>query len=134
MDSWAARSCADPFEEAPRPQSSLEDLDSVEEQLEWLTRMQQESSVEVQRMQFLERQEATLQARLRELSEEKAQLQSARVDLGNAGGTLREAIASQSDRWVKTVDDLEQKRRMTDDDRVKLMSECADLQGRLQIM
>jgi len=132
MDSWAARSAVDPFAEpTQRPTSSLAELDNVEQELQWLMRMQQECSAELQRMQSLEKQEATLHARLRELSEEKAMLQSARVDLGNAGGTLREAIASQSDKWVRTVDDLEQKRRITDKDRQKLMTECADLQAKL---
>jgi len=125
MDSWAAR--ADPEE----PASTLQDLAGVEEELNWLTRMQQESTAELHRTQHLERSEAALQARVRELSEEKAALQSARVDLGTAGGTLRETIASQSEGWVRKVDDLEQQRRMTDGDRVKLINECADLQARL---
>lgn len=130
VDSWAAR--ADPT--TAEPQSTLQDLDGVEEELKWLSRLQQESSAEVHRMQHLERQESMLQARLREVSEEKASLQSARVDLGNAGGTLREAIASQSEGWVRRVDDLEQQRRMTDQDRVKLLNECADLQARIDAM
>jgi len=136
IDSWASRSCVDPFEPEPQQRrlSSPEELDNVEEQLQWLTRMQQESSAEVQRLQSLEKREARLQARLRELSEEKAQLQSARVDLGNAGSTMREAIAAQSDKWVRTVDDLERKRLSTDQDRQKLMTECANLQARLDVI
>jgi len=133
IDAWAAR--ADPVDaSAAQPASALEDLDGVEEELRWLSRMQQESAAEVHRTQQLERQEAALQARLRDLSEEKASLQSARVDLGNAGGTLREAIASQSEGWVRRVDDLERARKLADQDRTKLMTECADLQARLDGM
>lgn len=127
MDSWAARG---DLSEA-QPKSALQDLDGVEEELRWLARMQQESAADNHRAQSLERQEVVLQSKVRELSEEKAALQSARVDLGAAGGTMREAIAYQSEGWVKRVDDLEQKRKTTDQDRVKLINEIADAQARL---
>merc|ERR1712232_640199 len=71
------------------------------------------------------------QAQLREASEENAMLRNTRMDLGDAGRAMREAIASQSERYVGRVDGLAEERKRTDTDREKLMQECAELQVRL---
>lgn len=129
LDSWAARSDADV--DVSNPKAVTQDLNNVEEELEWLAKVQQENAAELRRSQRLEREEATLLKRVKELSEEKAALQSAKVDMGSSGCTLREAIASQSEGWLRRVDDLGQQRKMADQDRAKLLTECADLQARL---
>merc|ERR1712217_841106 len=109
-------------------------LDDVEEELKWLAKMQQEASAGVHHVQHLERSEVALQAKPREVSEEKARLQSTRVDLGDAGQAMRDAIASQNETYVARISGLEEARRYTDEDRKKLMQECADLQARLDAL
>eukprot|EP00933_Yihiella_yeosuensis_P027757 TRINITY_DN21627_c0_g1_i2.p1 TRINITY_DN21627_c0_g1~~TRINITY_DN21627_c0_g1_i2.p1 ORF type:complete len:490 (-),score=164.30 TRINITY_DN21627_c0_g1_i2:62-1477(-) len=109
-------------------------LENVEEELKWLAQTQRETSAEVHRLQSLERSEAALQAKLRQASEEKAALQSARVDLGDAGRAMREAVASQSEAYIRRVGGLEAARKNADGDRIKLIQECADLQAQLDAM
>mmetsp|Transcript_71205 Transcript_71205/g.157180 ORF Transcript_71205/g.157180 Transcript_71205/m.157180 type:complete len:454 (-) Transcript_71205:35-1396(-) len=122
-ESWAAR--------APGEQEVSE---GVQEELEWLSQMQQDVQAEVRRLQQLERTEAALGSRLQQVSEEKAELKSARVDFEDSGSALREAIASQSEGYVRRIDHLELARRSADQDRVKLIQECADLQAQLDAM
>lgn len=132
-DTWASRS----LDEGLKVEDNLDSLkvlDGVEEELKWLSEMQREASNEVHRLQHLERTEASLHAKLKTASEEKASLQSARIDLGDAGNALREAIASQSEGYVRRVGGLEEARRTADVDRVKLITEIADLQARLDAM
>lgn len=134
IDSWAARADEDNTSvssEPVDPGNALSALDGMEEELRWLAKMQQESAAEVHHVQKLERTEATLQAQLREVSEQNAMLRNARMDLGDAGRAMREAIASQSERYVGRVDGLAEERKRTDTDREKLMQECAELQLRL---
>eukprot|EP00933_Yihiella_yeosuensis_P027756 TRINITY_DN21627_c0_g1_i1.p1 TRINITY_DN21627_c0_g1~~TRINITY_DN21627_c0_g1_i1.p1 ORF type:complete len:503 (-),score=170.29 TRINITY_DN21627_c0_g1_i1:62-1516(-) len=135
-DSWASRN--DDSDEAGLGQDSHEDpmkaLENVEEELKWLAQTQRETSAEVHRLQSLERSEAALQAKLRQASEEKAALQSARVDLGDAGRAMREAVASQSEAYIRRVGGLEAARKNADGDRIKLIQECADLQAQLDAM
>ncbi|CAJ1462091.1 unnamed protein product [Effrenium voratum] len=121
-DSWAARAGGIEEEEPEAPQ----------EELQWLAQMQQEVAQEVRHLQQLERTEASLGVRLQRVTEEKAELQSARVDFEDSGSALRETIASQSEGYVRRIDHLELARRSADQDRVKLIQECADLQGRLE--
>lgn len=134
-DTWAAR-----FDESrgnsdkSAENRDLAALSDVEEQLKWLTMMQQASQAEVHHVQQLERTEAALQAKLRAKSEEKAALLSARIDLGDASHAMREAIASQSEGFVTRVGDLAEARRVTDKDRTKLAQACADLQSKVQDM
>eukprot|EP00928_Gymnodinium_smaydae_P016670 TRINITY_DN16295_c0_g1_i1.p1 TRINITY_DN16295_c0_g1~~TRINITY_DN16295_c0_g1_i1.p1 ORF type:complete len:487 (+),score=155.68 TRINITY_DN16295_c0_g1_i1:51-1463(+) len=142
-DAWAARS--DPLEDlasgagsgnssaAPNgsSQGDAAALDRMEEELRWLAEVQQSAASETRKLQKLERSEAKLHAELREASEEKAALQSSRVDICDTGRAMREAIAFQSDSYVKRCDDLEDARRSTDADRVKLLQECAELQAKL---
>ncbi|CAK9068495.1 Uncharacterized protein SCF082_LOCUS34480 [Durusdinium trenchii] len=103
----------------------------MQEEREWLAEMQQEVFAEVRKLHQLERTEATLALRLQRASEEKAQLKSARVDFEDSGSALRETIASQSEGYVRRIDHLELARRSADQDRVKLIQECADLQAQL---
>jgi len=131
MDAWASRSDETPQGKLQQSATAIGDLNEVEQELQWLARQQQENAQEVHRMQHLESQKGSLQRKFRALSEEKAALHSARVDLGNAGGMLRETIASQSEGFVRRVDDLEQQKRTTHQDRAKLLNECADLQAQL---
>eukprot|EP00435_Cladocopium_sp_Y103_P054260 s1388_g17.t1 len=119
-ESWAAR--------APGEQ------EVTEGELDWLSQMQQDVQAEVRRLQQLERTEAALGLRLQQVSEEKAELKSARVDFEDSGSALREAIASQSEGYVRRIDHLELARRSADQDRVKLIQECADLQAQLDSM
>eukprot|EP00927_Polykrikos_kofoidii_P049962 TRINITY_DN43933_c0_g1_i1.p1 TRINITY_DN43933_c0_g1~~TRINITY_DN43933_c0_g1_i1.p1 ORF type:complete len:493 (-),score=136.97 TRINITY_DN43933_c0_g1_i1:36-1466(-) len=129
-DSWAARAeDVDPSDSTAA--SSTEDLDRMEEEVKWLAKVQQEAADERRHLQKLERSEAALQSELREVSEEKAALQSARVDLGDTGRAMREAIAHQSEGYVQRLEDLEIAKRTADEDRAKLLQECADLQARL---
>lgn len=131
-DSWAAR--FDPKEDsAPNSKlnSDLRALDNMEEELKSIAKMQQQASAEVHHVQKLEHMGSTLQARLRELSEHKASLQSTRVDLGDEGRAMREAIASQNESHIRRVVGLEEEKRTTDEDRKKLIKKCADLQDQL---
>jgi len=134
-DSWAARAAGPDIPEDTEAASSgsgeLQALEGMEEELKWLSRMQQAAQAEVHHLQHLERTEVALQSQLRAVSEEKAALQSDRVDLGDAGSAMREAIASQSEGYIKRVGCLEEERKRQDSDRIKLISECADLQARL---
>lgn len=88
----------------------------------------------VHRVQHLERSEQSLQRRLQDASEENARLQSHRVDLGDAGKSLREAMASINERSVARVEDLAAERQKADADRAKLVQECADLQAKLDAL
>lgn len=136
-DSWAQRSespVEDEGGQASDMGSDLKALDGMEEELKWLAKMQEQAGVEVHRIQHLERTQATLQAELREASEENAALCNARMDLGDAGKAMREAIASQSERYIGRVDDLAQERQRMDSDRTKLLQESADLQAKLASM
>lgn len=142
MDSWAARS-DEPLDfgddgttddAAEKRGADLKNLDSMEEELKWLAEAQQRSSTEVRRMTHLENSEAALHAQLKELSEEKAALQSTLVDVGDSGKAMREAMASQSEDYIRRVGGLEDERRMADTDRKKLLQDCADMQARLRDM
>jgi len=134
-DSWASRADSDPAAEAaPDPASAMQALEDMQEELKWLAKMQQESAAEVHHVQKLERTEAALQAQLRSAMEENATLRNDRMDLGDAGRAMREAIASQSERYVGRVDGLAEERKRTDHDREKLMQECAELQARLDTL
>lgn len=131
-DSWASR--VEPEPQKDGVGEELEALDGVEEQLRWLADVQKTTAAEVHRVQKLERTEMALQQKLRQKSEEHAALKSARVDLGDAGSAMREALARQSEGYVKRVDDLVEARRLMDADREKLTSECAELQAQLDEM
>jgi len=142
MDSWASRT-DEPLDfgdggatddAAEKRGAELKNLDSMEEELKWLAEAQQRSSAEVRRMAHLENSEAALHAQLKQLSEEKAALQSTLVDVGDTGRTMREAMASQSEDYVRKVGGLEDERRVADDDRKKLLQDCADMQARLSAM
>ena len=104
----------------------LENLDEMERALEWLVKTQQAADSERQLLERLERKGAGLQRRLREVSQEKANLTSAKVDLGDAGKAMRETMASQSDKYVKELSSLEEARRIAFSDRVKLMQDWSD--------
>lgn len=137
-DSWAAR-VLEPIEgldEGPEAQEAenLEKDEPPKEELDWLAEVQKEANSEFLRLQQLEKTEASLSARLKQVSEEKAELQSARVDFEDAGSALREAIASQSEGFIRRVGGLENARRTADQDRVKLIQECADMQARLDAL
>lgn len=136
-DSWAAR-VLEPIEgldEGPEAKAeNLEKDESRKEELDWLAEVQKEANSEFLRLQQLEKTEASLSARLKQVSEEKAELQSARVDFEDAGSALREAIASQSEGFIRRVGGLENARRTADQDRVKLIQECADMQARLDAL
>lgn len=135
-DSWAAR--ADSASEEPvsagDSASALQALQDMQEELVWLGKMQQEAAAEVHHVQKLERTEAALQSQLKTEMEENAKLRNARMDLGDAGRAMREAIASQSERYVGRVGGLSEERKRTDNDREKLMQECAELQARLDAL
>eukprot|EP00435_Cladocopium_sp_Y103_P018645 s470_g4.t1 len=109
----------------------MEHLEEMERNLQWLMKTQQTADNERQLVERLERKEGTLQKRLREVSEEKATLASARVDLGDAGKAMRETMASQSEGYVRQLTGLEEARRVAFSERVKLMQDCADLQDKL---
>lgn len=109
----------------------MEHLEEMERNLQWLVKTQQAADNERQLVERLERKENTLQKRLREVSEEKATLASARVDLGDAGKAMRETMASQSEGYVRQLTGLEEARRIAFSERVKLMQDCADLQDTL---
>jgi len=132
-DSWAARAeIGDAPTDTPADSATaLQALEDMQEELKWLAKMQQEAAAEVHHVQKLERTEASLQAQLRAAMEENATLRDARMDLGDAGNAMREAIASQTERYVGRVDGLAEERKRTDHDREKLMQECAELQARL---
>ncbi|CAK9058265.1 unnamed protein product [Durusdinium trenchii] len=119
---------------ANRSSGDLENLEEMERALQWLVKTQQAADSERQLVERLERKEAGLQRRLREVSQEKANLTSMRVDLGDAGKAMRETMASQSEGYVKELASLEEARRITFSDRVKLMQDCADLQDKLDSM
>jgi len=140
-DSWAAR--ADPgddgdaaasSEACEEPGAALQALQDMQDQLQWLATVQQEAAGEVHHVQKMERTEAALQAQLRAAMEENAALRNTRMDLGDAGHAMREALASQSERYVGRVGGLAEERRRTDTDREKLMQECAELQARLDVL
>ena len=101
----------------------MQALEEVEQALQWLADTQHAASAQTQLVERLERKQAGLQQRLREASEEKAGLQSARVDLGDAGKAMRETMASQSEGYVKQLAGLEEARRIADSDRIKLMQD-----------
>lgn len=109
----------------------MEHLEEMERNLRWLMKTQQAADTERQLVERLERKEGTLQKRLREVSEEKATLASARVDLGDAGKAMRETMASQSEGYVRQLTGLEEARRIAFSEQVKLMQDCADLQDTL---
>lgn len=135
-DSWASRAepAAPSVEKPIDSAAALQALTDMQEELQWLAKMQQEASAEVHHVQKLERTEVALQSQLRSVMEENATLRSTRMDLGDAGRTMREAIASQSERYVGRVDKLAEERKRTDGDREKLMQEYADLQLRLDAL
>jgi len=114
--------------------AELKNLDSMEEELKWLAEAQQRNSAEVRRMTHLENSEAALHAQLKQLSEQKAALQSTLVDVGDSGRAMREAMASQSEDYIRRVGGLEDERRIADTDRKKLLQDCADMQARLSAM
>ncbi|OLP82233.1 hypothetical protein AK812_SmicGene37142 [Symbiodinium microadriaticum] len=122
-DSWVADRVAD--------SEDMQALEEVEKSLQWLANTQHAASVQTQLVERLERKKGSLQQRLREVSEEKAALQSTRVDLGDAGKAMRETMASQSEGYVKQLVGLEEARRTADSDRIKLMQDCADMQDKL---
>ena len=124
-ESWAARAPGGEEQEVP---------EEMQEELDWLAEMQQDVAAEVRKLTQLERTEAALGQRLQEASEEKAELKSARVDFEDSGSALRETIASQSEGYIRRIDHLELARRSADQDRVKLIQECADLQAQLDSM
>ena len=97
----------------------MEHLEEMERNLRWLVKTQQAADNERQLVDRLERKEGTLQKRLREVSEEKATLASARVDLGDAGKAMRETMASQSEGYVRQLTGLEEARRIAFSERVK---------------
>ena len=101
----------------------MEHLEEMERNLRWLMKTQQAADNERQLVERLERKEGTLQKRLREVSEEKATLASARVDLGDAGKAMRETMASQSEGYVRQLTGLEEARRIAFSERVKLMQD-----------
>jgi len=101
----------------------MEHLEEMERNLRWLMKTQQAADTERQLVERLERKEGTLQKRLREVSEEKATLASARVDLGDAGKAMRETMASQSEGYVRQLTGLEEARRIAFSERVKLMQD-----------
>eukprot|EP00929_Paragymnodinium_shiwhaense_P068828 TRINITY_DN34693_c0_g1_i1.p1 TRINITY_DN34693_c0_g1~~TRINITY_DN34693_c0_g1_i1.p1 ORF type:complete len:488 (-),score=166.45 TRINITY_DN34693_c0_g1_i1:21-1484(-) len=131
-EAWAAR--AEGGTQQPDAGPGAEDLDRMQEELEWLFKLQQEAAEEARLLGKLERSEAALQAELREASEQKAALQSARVDLSDVGSAMREAMAQQSEGYVKKIAELESARKVTDGDRVKLAQELAGLQEQLEAM
>eukprot|EP00438_Fugacium_kawagutii_P000571 Skav211985 [mRNA] locus=scaffold2069:36132:36722:+ [translate_table: standard] len=102
----------------------METLEEMESALRWLMKTQQAADSERQLVERLERKEGTLQKRLREVSEEKATLASARVDLGDAGKAMRETMASQSEGYVRQLTGLEEARRIAFSERVKLMQDA----------
>lgn len=136
-DSWASRADSAAGDTAPSTEppadssAALQALTDMQEELQWLAKMQQEAAAEVHHVQKLERTEVALQAQLRSVMEENATLRNTRMDLGDAGRTMREAIASQSERYIGRVDKLAEERKRTDTDREKLMQECAELQLRI---
>mmetsp|Transcript_428 Transcript_428/g.698 ORF Transcript_428/g.698 Transcript_428/m.698 type:complete len:86 (+) Transcript_428:1-258(+) len=83
----------------------------MEEELKWLAKMQEHAGVEMHRIQKLERTQAALQAELREANDENAALRNSQMDLGDAGKAMREAIASQSERYIGRVDNLAEARQ-----------------------
>ena len=101
----------------------MQALEEVEKSLQWLANTQHAASTQTQLVERLERKKGSLQQRLREVSEEKAALQSTRVDLGDAGKAMRETMASQSEGYVKQLVGLEEARRAADSDRIKLMQD-----------
>eukprot|EP00930_Biecheleria_cincta_P070290 TRINITY_DN57931_c0_g1_i1.p1 TRINITY_DN57931_c0_g1~~TRINITY_DN57931_c0_g1_i1.p1 ORF type:complete len:463 (-),score=136.18 TRINITY_DN57931_c0_g1_i1:21-1409(-) len=133
-DAWAARK---PEEldfgggEAVSAESPTTIPEGTREELEWLATMRQETASEACRLQSLEQSEGQLREQLKVLAEDKASLQSARVDFEDLGNALREAIASQSEGYVRKVGGLAEARRSADEDRMKLIQECADMQAQL---
>jgi len=133
-DAWASRK---PEEldfgdgEPANQESPTTTPEGMREELEWLVTMRQEATSEVCRLQSLEQSEGELRERLKVLAEEKSALQSVRVDFEDSGNALREAIASQSEGYVRKVGGLAQARRSADEDRMKLIQECADMQAQL---
>ncbi|CAE7309776.1 unnamed protein product [Symbiodinium natans] len=125
-DSWVADRVA-----GLAGSEDMQDLEEVEQALQWLASTQHAASAQTQLVERLERKQNNLQQRLREVSEEKAALQSTRVDLGDAGKAMRETMASQSEGYIKQLTGLESARRVTDADRIKLIQDCADMQGKL---
>lgn len=116
-ESWVAGEVCEHFS------NEMETLEEMENALRWLMKTQQAADSERQLVERLERKEGTLQKRLREVSEEKATLASARVDLGDAGKAMRETMASQSEGYVRQLTGLEEARRIAFSERVKLMQE-----------
>lgn len=101
----------------------MENLEEMEQALQWLVKTQQAADNERQLVQRLERKEGALQKRLREVSEEKATLAFARVDLGDAGKAMRETMASQSEGYIRQLTGLEEARRIAFSARMKLMQD-----------
>uniref|UniRef100_A0A7S1F324 Uncharacterized protein n=1 Tax=Noctiluca scintillans TaxID=2966 RepID=A0A7S1F324_NOCSC len=132
-DSWASRDQVDSVGVCDLA-SDLQALDDVEDSLRSLADQQKTSASEVHRVQKLERTEMVLQAQLRGKSEEHAELKSARVDLGDTGQAMREALASQSEGHVTRIDKMAEQRRVMDQDRARLQDEIADLQARITCM
>lgn len=78
-----------------------------------------------------ERNECTLEAKIRNLSEQNAALKSARVDHDDMGDAMRKAIAAQSEGYISRVGRLEETKKNTRQDRVKLIEALAAAQARL---
>ena len=123
-DSWVADRVA-----GLAGSEDMQDLEEVEQALQWLASTQHAASAQTQLVERLERKQNNLQQRLREVSEEKAALQSTRVDLGDAGKAMRETMASQSEGYIKQLTGLESARRVTDADRIKLIQDSEPLLG-----
>ena len=93
----------------------------MEKSLQFLVETQQASELQRQHLERLTRRNQQLQRHFREVSAEKAELTSARVDLNGQGRAWREAMASQSEIYVKNLSSLEESRRKAFAERVTLM-------------
>ena len=87
----------------------------------FLVETQQASELERQHLERLTRRNQQLQRRFREVSAQKAELTSFRVDLNGQGKAWREAMASQSEIYVKNLSALEASRSKAFSERVALM-------------
>jgi len=129
-DSWATRHLEPETGGFLAGEGQLEAIESLEDDLNHLADMQKQAALESHRVQKLERTEVALQRRLIAASEEKASLQSERMDLGLFGSNVREAMASTCERHVDRVSSLEEGRRLARADCGQLARECADLQSK----
>lgn len=118
----------------------------MEKSLQFLVETQQASELQRQHLERLTRRNQQLQRHFREVSAEKAELTSVRVDLNGQRRAWREAMASQREIYVKNLSSLEESRRKAFAERVTLMQvgpwggagrtgnslqDCADLQDKL---